>query len=212
METRPVNARFLLLLAASLWVAGLSLLDLPPGRSLAHGDGPATASMPVREVVPREHIIVDDGDSIALDGPAGRENIRLLGIDAPEVQHLAHDIPFDQPFGPAAHAFLRGCLAVGETCEILRAKEKDPYGRTLGYLFVNGKNTSVLILQAGLAMETVSRYGDNGLPTEAAACTAAARTQGALAFEDPRDFRRRMAKVATRMKAAGTYPQVATDR
>ena len=49
-------------------------------------------------------------------------------------------------------------------CELLRSSTLDPYGRTLGYLFLNGRNYSVLVVQARLSAETVTFYGDNGLP------------------------------------------------
>ena len=86
-----------------------------------------------------------------------------MGIDASETRHLEHEIPFDQPFGPEAVAFARGVFAAADRIELVRASTLDPYGRTLGYVFVNAKNFSVLILTARLAVETVSVFGDNGL-------------------------------------------------
>jgi hypothetical protein len=54
----------------------------------------------------------------------------------------------------------------------------------------------VLLLAARLAVETVSQYGDNGLPEPAAECLAAAREAGPVAFEEPRRYRARMREVA----------------
>ena len=51
----------------------------------------------------------------------------------------------------------------------------DRYRRTLGYFFLDGRNFSALAVRAGYAHETISRYGDNGLPREAAEVLAAAR-------------------------------------
>jgi endonuclease YncB( thermonuclease family) len=81
---------------------------------------------------------------------------------------------------------------MAETVELLRAAEPDGYGRTLGYLFVNGRNYSVLVVQAGYAVETVSHYGDNGLPEASEAVLAASRGIAPVAFEAPYKFRRRM--------------------
>jgi hypothetical protein len=58
-------------------------------------------------------------------------------------------------------------------------------GRTLGYLFVNGKNLSVLMLASRMAAETISVFGDNGLPAQAAACKAVAEAAGPTPFEAP---------------------------
>ena len=61
-------------------------------------------------------------------GRRGPEEIRLLGVDAPEVEHLAHDIPSRQPFGERAAGFLQGALAVAHRVEILRAPTPTPTG------------------------------------------------------------------------------------
>lgn len=161
----------------------------------------------VRVSVPAAAVRVDDGDTIVIAwGQAEAETVRVLGIDAPETRHVEHDIPFDQPFGPEALAFARGVFAAAERIELVRASTLDPYGRTLGYVFVNGKNFSVLILAARLAAETVSVFGDNGLPELAAACVAAASAAGPVPFEPPYLYRKRMRDVAQRMRADGLLP------
>ena len=126
----------------------------------------------------------DDGDSIDIDWPKGVEHVRILGIDTPEVQHLDHDLPYPQPFGTEAAGFLRGCLAVAKKVELLRSGKKDRYERTLGYVFVNGRNYSVLVIEARLAYGPSDRFGDNGLPEEFASCKAAAARAGPVAFDD----------------------------
>jgi endonuclease YncB( thermonuclease family) len=147
---------------------------------------------------------VDDGDTVVIRWPGGDvETVRILGIDAPETRHVEHDIPYAQPFGPEARAFAQGAFATATTVELLRARTLDPYGRTLGYLFLNGRNYSVLVVQARLAAESVSFYGDNGLPREAAAVLAAASSAGPLPFEPPHAFRARMRDVSRWMKERG---------
>lgn len=91
--------------------------------------------------------------------------------------------------------------------ELLRSATLDPYGRTLGYFFINGKSYAVMVVSARLAEESVSRYGDNGLPREAAAVVVAAKAAGPLPFESPGDYRRRMREVSRWMKSKGIYPE-----
>ena len=185
-------------LAVILAAAGGALVFLPPQS--------AEAEPKQRVTIPKDRIVFDDGDSIAIRWPERLESVRILGIDTPEVQHLEHQLPYDQPFGREAAGFLRGCLAVAEKVELLRSGSADKYGRTLGYLFLDGKNYSVLAIRARLAYGPSDRFGDNGLPTEHAACKAAAKDAGPPPFEEPYKFRGRMREVSKWMKAKGTYP------
>jgi micrococcal nuclease len=134
------------------------------------------------------------------------ETVRILGIDCPETRHVEHDLPYPQPFGDEARAFAAGVMAGANQVELLRAATLDPYGRTLGYLFVNNQNYSVMVIEARLAEESVTRYDDNGLQPEAAAVLAAAKQQGPLPFESPGAFRERMRAVSAWLKARGEYP------
>ena len=169
----------------------------------------------VQDAAPRERVVLDkallradDGDTLDIRWKEGQESVRILGIDTPEVLHPDHDIPFAQPFGDVAAGFMRGALAVAKKVELVRSGQKDPFGRTLGYIMLDDQNYSVLVLEAQLAVESVSRYGDNGMPVEAAACVAAAKAAGPVPFEDPHTYRQRMRKVAADMKAKGLYPQL----
>ena len=150
---------------------------------------------------------VDDGDTVTIRWrPGDEEVVRILGIDAPETRHDEHNIPIDQPFGAEARAFARGAFAAATRVELLRAATLDPYGRTLGYLTVNGKNYSVLAIRARLAEESVSRYGDNGFPREAAEVTAAAEAAGPLPFEPPGLYRGRMRRLSEHLKQSDGPP------
>lgn len=154
-----------------------------------------TEARPSLERIPVDPALIDvgDGDTVTiLWGDEDSERIRILGIDTPEVAHHSMGWFDDQPFGPEATAFAEGVFAMAETVELLRAAEPDGYGRTLGYLFVNGRNYSVLAVKAGYAVETVSHYGDNGLPEASEAVLAASRTVGPVPFEAPYKFRKRM--------------------
>jgi micrococcal nuclease len=151
---------------------------------------------------------VDDGDTVVIRWRQDRdeETVRLLGIDCPETRHIEHDIPYDQAFGHEARAFMEGVIAVAKRIELARAATLDPYDRTLGYVFVDGRNTSVLVIAARLAYESITQFGDNGFPTEAAEVKAAAAKAGPLPFEPPYQFRARMRDVAQWMKRQGVYP------
>ena len=154
-------------------------------------------------------IIVEDGDGVDIHwGNSETEIVRILGIDTPEVRRLEHNLPYDQPFGPEAKAFAQGAFAAATDVELLRSPTLDPYGRTLAYLFINGRNYSVMVIKARYSGETVSHYGDNGLAKEAAEVTAAAKEAGAnlLPFEPPFQYRARMRALTTALKQSGQYP------
>lgn len=160
-----------------------------------------------RVIVDARTIDVDDGDTVVIrwSGDAA-ETVRILGIDTPETRHLEHDLPYAQDFGDQAAAFARGAFAAAARVELLRSATLDPYGRTLGYLFLDERNYSVLVLAARLAEETVTRYGDNGLPREAAVVLDAARAAGPPPFESPTAFRARMRLLSAWLKERGLYP------
>jgi micrococcal nuclease len=154
-------------------------------------------------------IKVEDGDGVIIRwGDKDEEIVRILGIDTPEVRRLEHSLPYDQPFGLEAKAFGQGAFAAAGDVELLRSSTLDPYGRTLAYLFINGRNYSVLVIKAKFSAETVSYYGDNGLPKEAAEVMAAAKEVGStpLPFEPPHQYRARMRAVTTALKQSGQFP------
>jgi endonuclease YncB( thermonuclease family) len=165
---------------------------------------PQTRPHSMRLPVDPARIEVDDGDTVGIRwSKDDLENVRILGIDTPETRHLEHNLPYAQSFGPEARAFALGAFAAATQVELLRASTIDPYGRSLGYLFLNGRNYSVLVVQARLSAETVTFYGDNGLPNEAAEVLAAAKTAGPVPFEPPHVFRGRMREVSKWMKEKG---------
>lgn len=146
-----------------------------------------------RVEVPLKDLSVDDGDTFTIAwAPGDTETIRILGIDTPETKHPAHNLPEDQEWGPEARAFAQGAVAFADRVELRRASTLDPYGRTLGYFFLDGRNYSAVVVAAHLAYESVSHYGDSGFPEEAKAVLAAAQEAGKPPFEPPHEFRRRM--------------------
>lgn len=196
----------------------LMILPLALALCLAHVEIASTQSAPGKPVpqprsfgmrvdVPLSALVVDDGDTVSIRWSASDiEDVRILGIDTPETRHVEHDIPYDQPFGQEARAFARGVFAGAAKVEILRANTTDPYGRTLAYVFVDGRNYSVMVVAARLAVESVTQFGDNGFPAEAAAVVTAAKAAGPLPFENPGAYRARMREVTRWLKSQGRYP------
>jgi micrococcal nuclease len=181
----------------------------PPSATPAPAPKPQARPHGQRVKVDPAAIKVEDGDGVNIQwGGNDIEIVRILGIDTPEVRRLEHNLPYDQPFGPEARAFGQGAFAAATDVELLRSPTLDPYGRTLAYLFINGRNYSVMVINARYSGETVSHYGDNGLAKEAAEVTAAATASGAspLAFEPPYQYRARMKAVTNAMKQTGQYP------
>lgn len=203
-----------------MWV-GLAIVALLTGKEVATRaqEAQPKAQTPAPKVQSRPHgqrvkvdpaaITVEDGDGVVIRwGDKDSEIVRILGIDTPEVRRLEHNLPYDQPFGLEAKAFAQGAFAAATDVELLRSPTLDPYDRTLAYLFINGRNYSVMVIKARYSGETVSHYGDNGLPKEAASVAAAASEAGAspLPFEPPHQYRARMRAVTTALKQSGQYP------
>ncbi len=198
-------------------LSSLAALALAAGLA-APAPAQAPAPAPTPKLQPRPHgtrvpvdpakLRVDDGDTVVIEWSKGdSETVRVLGIDTPETRHVEHSLPYPQDFGPEARGFALGAFATATDVQILRAATLDPYGRTLGYLFVNGRNYSVLVVAARLAAETVGHYGDNGLPKEAADVLAAAKAAGPVPFEPPFQFRARMRDVSGWMQQQGVSPE-----
>jgi endonuclease YncB( thermonuclease family) len=203
---------------AGATVLGLCLVPLVMGQEPPAGGAPgAQGERPQAKPQPRPSgqrvkvdpsmVAVEDGDTVSIRWTGGdTEVVRILGIDTPETRRLEHNLPFDQPFGKEADAFAKGAFAAASEVELLRSPAMDPYDRTLGYLYINGRNFSIMVIKARYSAETVSHYGDNGLPAEAALVKAAARDIGPLPFEPPHQFRARMRDLTNWMKQTGQYP------
>lgn len=87
-------------------------------------------------------IKVKDGDTVViLDNTHRQHTIRVADIDCPE---------YGQPFSEKARQFTSGEV-YGKTVQV-KEKNKDRYGRTVGYIWYDGnKNLSLELLKAGLA-------------------------------------------------------------
>ena len=98
---------------------------------------------------PLENIRVVDGDTIRAEAKGKEIKIRLVEIDAPEM---------DQPFGLASKNFL---IKLTSNEKITYTSEgEDRYGRTLGKLYKNNENLNILMVKSGFAW-VYERYVKN---------------------------------------------------
>ncbi len=79
------------------------------------------------------HVI--DGDTVILDN---QEHVRLLGIDCPEMSCFQ---------GQAYREYVVR-LVEGKPIKIIR-KGRDKYNRTLGWIYINGRNLSNILIEKG---------------------------------------------------------------
>lgn len=113
---------------------------------------------------------VFDGDTImVLKGPS-QVRIRLHGIDAPEK---------GQAFGNKARQFTAN-LVSGKTV-LVKPTDTDRHGRTVAWVFVDGRNANEAIIRAGLAWHFKKYSSDANL----AHAEAEARDQKAGLWRDP---------------------------
>src|SRR5262245_40687071 len=130
-------------------------------------------------------IHVHDGDTVT----DGDTTIRLLGIDAPE--RKSPHFPGDQePYATRAKEYLDGLLSRAKDVRLVRLPEPDPHQRVLAYLIADGVNLNAAMVRAGHAYETVSHFGEQGLPNEAREVVAASKGIRP-AFEQPWRWRNR---------------------
>ncbi|MVA97762.1 thermonuclease family protein [Nitratireductor sp. CAU 1489] len=120
---------------------------------------------------------VGDGDSLTLGG--GR--IRLVGIDAPELDQTCRRDGADYACGRAARDALR--RLVGQHAIVCRGHESDRFGRLLAVCHAGDIDLNHAMVEAGWAVS----YGRYGQAERRA--RAEARGLWAGKFERPRDWR-----------------------
>lgn len=104
-----------------------------------------------------------DGDTIVLDDCETGETIRLLGVDAPEIEHPDQ---VEECFGPEAAAYMTD-LVLGEYVTLrFDAECTDKYERTLAYVYLPpdaGSDKEILVndlvIRQGYA-EFYEEFGD----------------------------------------------------
>jgi len=92
------------------------------------------------DVILAKVVGVSDGDTITVLKDKMQIKVRLYGVDAPEKS---------QAFGSRARQFTSD-LVFGKTVEV-KPTDTDRYGRTVAWVFVDGRNLNEEIVRAGLA-------------------------------------------------------------
>ncbi|GHE67357.1 hypothetical protein GCM10019059_28940 [Camelimonas fluminis] len=119
-----------------------------------------------------------DGDSVRLNGV----EIRLAGLDAPELRQTCERNGQSWNCGEAARSFL--ATRLGRADASCRSQGIDRYGRTLAVCSVAGEDINAALVRDGMAVS----YGDYG--REEAEARAARRGVWAGQFMTPQEWRR----------------------
>ena len=136
---------------------------------------------------------VTDGDTITVTQNGFKTKIRLVGIDAPEKSRKKHEP--GQPFSQVSTKYLAG-LVLNKDVEI-KNYGTDLYGRTLGVVYVDGKNVNLEIVKAGFAEVYRGKpaSGFDNSPYEKAENEARSAGKGMWALGDkyisPKEWRKR---------------------
>jgi len=160
-----------------------------------------------------------DGDTISY-GPKGsgkagiqRQQLRIAGIDTPEVHHFGVGKFEDQEFGPEATKAGRAIIKAAKKVEYIDLG-LDKYGRTLVYVFVDDQSYEVEMIKQGLAWEYISTHGDAGYPEIGKAILEAAAKYPRKPFEFPHDWRGKMwspEREAQQLKDDQAKPRIKMD-
>lgn len=122
--------------------------------------------------------VASDGDSFRIGG----ERVRLLGIDAPELDQTCMRDSVPWPCGNEARALMRELLGRGEIeC---RPDDRDKYGRVLAYCKSRGDDIGAAMVTAGLALSRGNYFA------EERAARAAKKGLWSGSFEAPEEWRR----------------------
>lgn len=160
----------------------LSWLLLAGGRGGYFGPASPPGATPRRRTLQAHEVRVLDGDTFLVRG----ELVRLLGADCPE-KGAAWFRGDQEPWAGRAQAFSAEALRRAGRIELLKAPAGDERGRALAHLLLDGEPLAALLVEAGLAWPTVSRFGDGGYPQLAAEVLRRARRPE---FEPPWRWRR----------------------
>ena len=127
----------------------------------------------------------DDGDSMFCSG----EEFRLNGLDTPEITHGKDKIWHDQKFGRVAADKGHEIMLKAKKAYVI-VTGTDKYGRTLGWLFVDGELYASMMIKLGLAYETVTHYPSPRYPEFDRSILLAAKGAPLPGFIPPYLFRR----------------------
>jgi micrococcal nuclease len=125
-------------LALVLAVAIVQLGGSPPSLQLSAQE-PSSASVQLRII---------DGDTVEVRDTG--ERIRLENIDTPETGRRAR-CSAEAEAGERATAGARRIVSQSESISVRRSGRTDRYGRTIGWVSVDGRDLGGRLIEAGLA-------------------------------------------------------------
>lgn len=134
------------LVAAVVLVTASWLAIGAGGDHFARGSAHAPSGQQTARVV-----AVLDGDTIVVQSAAGQQRVRLLGIDAPELEHPGQR---RQCFGEEATRALRRLTPPGAQVVLASdpvADDRDHYGRLLRYVGIDGEDVGQVLVSQGYA-------------------------------------------------------------
>jgi endonuclease YncB( thermonuclease family) len=117
----------------------------PPNRAPEEAASQDAAKEPVKVVR------VVDGDTLLLEHGV---RVRFLGVNTPEI---AHDDQPEEPLGQEAKEFTRKFIEGKSIALEYDQERKDDYGRTLAYVYADGRMLNEALIEAGLS-EAVTRH------------------------------------------------------
>lgn len=136
---------------------------------------------------------VIDGDTVYFNGKIAR----LLGFDTAELAFFEKGTglptPFigdQEPWASEGRDKLQQLINSSNKLEVAFAEQDDKYNRKLIHIYSNDVPVGVLMIEAGLAYQTVTRYGDNGFPEEAEMILKATSQSEKPKFTNPHVWRR----------------------
>lgn len=104
-----------------------------------------TTAEPVTSLAGTEALVVHvgDGDSIIVEAAGGEQRVRLIGINAPEL---------DDCYGTESHEYLTALLE-GSIVELVADEEgEDQYGRLLRYVYLDDQLVNASLVRNGYAL------------------------------------------------------------
>jgi micrococcal nuclease len=135
-----------------------------PPRSASESTLPAAATNPPGDSAEVAHVFDGDSLEVLLDDGT-RVELRLLGINAPEG---------DECYGNQARSALEEWLTDSKMTLVADDEEADQFGRVLRYVYVDGTNVNLAMIEAGNALAIQTGHAQDQVFAETSDAAAAA--------------------------------------
>ncbi|EJU93056.1 thermonuclease family protein [Enterococcus faecalis 599] len=145
-----IGKKWLLLTAATLLLSGCASLEQKAQDISNDGTDNFTQTISNDNRIPAEFVRHVDGDTTVLRIDGKEQKVRFLLVDTPETVKPKTKV---QPFGLEASKRTKELLSTASeiTFEYDKGDRTDRYGRTLGYIFVDGMLLQETLVREGLA-------------------------------------------------------------